>query len=111
MVRFSSAVLMRVHRFLLEIHAVRDIETQRRLIPRRISEMIACDRPAINEFAVGASRTIIPFPVPAYWSQLSPILANHLHEHVLASPLTSPIPHRTATFGDRRHDPAWRKST
>jgi DNA-binding CsgD family transcriptional regulator len=95
---------------LLDIHAAGDVETQRRVIPRRLAELIPCDRAALNEFIVGPDRVIVPSPVPAYWSRLQPVLIEHLHEHALFK-TSAPAPHRAITFGDRRNDPAWRYST
>jgi DNA-binding CsgD family transcriptional regulator len=110
MARFSAETLTRAHRFMLEIHAADDVETQRRVIPRRLAELIPCDRAALNEFIVGPDRVVVPSPVPAYWSRLRQVFHEHLHEHVLTRTML-PTPHRAVTFGDRRNDPAWKSST
>jgi DNA-binding CsgD family transcriptional regulator len=111
MVHLSSAVLLRAHRFLLEIHAAPDVETQRRLIPQGLSRLIACDRAALNEFDMSHKQAIVPSPIPAYWARLGPIMTKHHHEHCLGNPAVLPPQHTAMTFGDRRHDPAWKNST
>jgi DNA-binding CsgD family transcriptional regulator len=110
MVRLSSAVLMRVQRFLLEIHAAGDVETLRGLIPEGMSRLISCDRAAFNEIDIGRERTIVPSPVPAYWDRLAPVFVMHLQEHSLGKLTDFPEPHKAVAFGDRRNDPAWMKS-
>jgi hypothetical protein len=109
-VRLSSAVLIRAHRFLLEIHAEGDVEAQRRLIPQSLSRLISCDRAAFNEINVAENRSITPTPVPAYWKSLGPVIREHVHEHALHDPSSILPPHRAVTFSDRRNDPAWKNS-
>jgi DNA-binding CsgD family transcriptional regulator len=103
-------VLAKTHRFLLEIHAAGDVETQRRVIPRGLAELIPCDRAALNEFIFRLNRVIVPSPMPVYWDRLGPVMLEHLHEHALFS-RCPPAAHEAITFGDRRHDAEWRKST
>jgi DNA-binding CsgD family transcriptional regulator len=111
MTRFSHDGLLRVHRFLLEIHGIHDLDTLRRSIPELAARLIASDRANFNEFDLAErERMIIPSPVPAYWTQLSPVLFAHKHEHPLGNPNRSLPLHTAFTFGERRNGSAWRRS-
>lgn len=110
MTRFPQAVLTKVHRFLVEIHAGGGVTTQRALVPNGLAKIIACDRAAFNEFDYANQRVMIPSPVPAYWKLYGDIMVRHLWDHALFDPALAFSLHRAVTFGDRRDDPRWRKS-
>ncbi|MDP3073887.1 MAG: helix-turn-helix transcriptional regulator [Opitutaceae bacterium] len=110
MTRLSHSALMRAHRFMVEIHALGDLTVKSRAIPAGLAQLVACDRAAINEMDLVAKQVITPHPVPAYWAKLGPVLQAHLHEHEMFGQEARLENHRVVTFGNRRHDPRWKKS-
>lgn len=109
MIRFSNTLLLKLHRFLLEIHSAPDVEALRQLIPVAASQLISSDRANFNEFNfVERGRFVIPAPVPAYWERLGPVMLAHAEDHALFG--ATPQQHRALTFSDRSNDPAWKRS-
>jgi len=111
MERLSQEYIVQVHRYLLNLYAAQNVEALHRNIPQGLADLIRCDRAALNMMIFGAERIIVPTPVPAYWQKFGNIMVKHLHEHRMFEPLRIPRVNSIESFGDRRNDPSWLKST
>jgi DNA-binding CsgD family transcriptional regulator len=105
----SPAALRRAHRFLLEIHAAGDVEVLRQLIPEGLSRLISSDRASLNDIEIGhGRRSIIPSPVPSWWSRYGDVYKQHLMDHPgwSGAKYTPRLSHVTA-LSDPRHADTW----
>jgi DNA-binding CsgD family transcriptional regulator len=108
----SPAALRRAHRFLLEIHAAGDVEVLRQLIPEGLSRLISSDRASLNDIEIGhGRRSIIPSPVPSWWSRYGDVYKRHLMDHPgwSGAKYTPRLSHVTA-LSDPRHADTWSRT-
>lgn len=111
MSQLANSSLLHAQRLMLELYRITEVGELRRAIPEMASKLISSDRANFNEFDVArGSRLIVPSPIPAYWTRLSPILLQHMHEHPIGVRERAPPEHRAFTFYDRRRDPRWKRS-
>lgn len=108
MVRLSSAVLMRAHEFLLEIHRASGCAQLRQLVPRGLASLIGCDRASFNELDVGDKRRVAPSPVPTWWLRLGEVYVHHLLDHPLWCDRVRL--NQAVSFNDPVHASTWRRS-
>jgi DNA-binding CsgD family transcriptional regulator len=112
MLRLSSEVLLRAHRFLLEIHAAGSVDGLRRTIPEGLARLISADRISLNELEVGPERkAVAPTPVPTWWSRLGDVYEEHLMEHPLWNGQDGVRLNRIISFHDRDCAGTWHRST
>lgn len=108
-IRFSTKQLFGANRFLLRLYESVNLDFLRREIPRGLARLISDDRTSLDFLQRGSTgHAVAPSPVPKYWGRLGPLLCQHVHEHLLASPGV-PL-YQVASFTDRRRDVAWKKS-
>ena len=110
MLRLSSAALVRAHRFLLEIHAAGDVQTLRHAVPDGLGRLIPGDRASFNEIDISeAGKTVVPTPIPTWWSRLGEVYARHILDHPLWNQKFTPRLNRCVTFKDEQYTDTWEK--
>jgi DNA-binding CsgD family transcriptional regulator len=111
MLRLSSAALVRAHRFLLEIHAAGDVQTLRRAVPDGLLRLIPGDRASFNEIIISeAGKTVIPTPIPTWWSRLGEVYARNIMDHPLWNRKFAPQLNHAVMVGDKQYRGAWERS-
>jgi hypothetical protein len=82
------------------------------LIPEGLSRLISADRASLNEIEIGhGRRSIIPKPVPAWWSRFGDVYKQHLFDHPLWNRKSAPRLSHAITLSDPCYADAWPGTT
>lgn len=84
MIRLSHTLLRRMFGVLRECHEVLDTEVLQVRAPEALAALIPADRVSLNEIRRdGQGQKVVPWPRPAYWTELGDICRRHMAEHPL----------------------------
>lgn len=107
--RLPNSTLLAALNFVREINAAVSDGGLRPSVVAGLSRLVACDRVNFNEIDFSADRrTIVPTPLPPWWSRYGDLYREYMTEHPLWRRLSM---HRPVAFSDGDYVASWKSST
>ena len=112
MIRLSHSTLVAALGFVQNLGSAGTLAALRAVIPSGLDRLISSDRVSLNEIDLSREcRSVVPSPVPVWWSRLGELYRNFLHEHPIWDPQRGIKCNQLVTFSDCARDAVWKSST